>query len=85
MILRNKRFDSIHNKILEDQYNMLLNKKKRVVEEDTMLRENMTKNLCEVSSKEDMDSILKGIEPLLRNKRRKIIVMGGNYEVKKEI
>lgn len=46
----------------------------------------MINKLCEVNSKEDMDKILKGIEPLLRNKRREILLMGGNYEdVRKEI
>lgn len=32
IILRNKRYDSIQNKILEYLYNRLLNRKRRVVE-----------------------------------------------------
>ena len=57
-----------------------------MIEEDTKLRDSMINKLCEVNSKEDMDIILKGTEPLPRNKRREIILMGGNYEeVKKEI
>ena len=86
MILRNKRFDNIKSNILKDLYNRLFNIKKRVIEEDTKLRELMITKLCEVKSKEDLDIILKGIEPLLRNKRRAILLMGGNYEdVRKEI
>ena len=34
MILKDKRFDSIKGKILEDLYNRLLNRKRRVIEED---------------------------------------------------
>ena len=57
-----------------------MNRKKRVVAEDAKLRENLINKMCEVNSKEDMDRIMKGIEPLLRNKRREILLMGGNYE-----
>ena len=40
----------------------------------------------DVGSKEESNTILKGIERLLRNKRTTIILMGGNYEeVRKEI
>ena len=86
MILRYKIFDTIQNKIPEDLYNMLLNRKKRVLEEDIKLRETMVNKLCKVNSKEDMNKILKGIDPLLRQKRREILLMGGGYEeVKKEI
>ena len=80
MILRNKRFDSIQNKILVDLYNRLLNRKKRVVFEETKLRESMVRLLCEVNFEDDLDRILKGIEPLLRKKRRASLLMGGNYE-----
>ena len=46
----------------------------------------MINKLCKVDSKEDLDINLKGIEPLLRNKRRVVLLMGGNYEdVKKEM
>ena len=45
----------------------------------------MINKLCETKSKEELDRILKGIEPLPRNKRREILLMGGNYEdVRKE-
>ena len=36
----------------------------------------MVKKLCLINS----ETILKGIEPLLRNKKREILLMGGNYE-----
>ena len=46
----------------------------------------MVKILCIVNSDEELEAILKGIEPLLRNKKRAILLMGGNYEeVKMEI
>ena len=46
----------------------------------------MVKKMCIVNNDEDMEEILKGIEPLLRNNKRSILLMGGNYdEVKKEI
>lgn len=39
-----------------------------------------------MSTKEDIENISKGFKPLLRNKRREILLIGGNYkEVKKEI
>ena len=63
MILRNKSFDSIHNKILEDLYNRLMKMKKMIVEEDVKLRENMINKLCEVNIDNDIENILKGIEP----------------------
>ena len=40
---------------------------------------NMFKKLCIVNNDEDLETILKGIEPLLRNKKRDILLMGGNY------
>ena len=40
----------------------------------------MIKKLWIVNSDEDLEGILKGIEPLLRNKKRSILLMGGNYE-----
>ena len=50
----------------------------------------MVKKLCIINNDEDLDTILKGIEPLLRFKKREILIMGGNYEevkmeTKKEI
>ena len=46
----------------------------------------MVRKLCIINNDEDLDTILKGIEPLLRNKKREIHIMGGNYEeVKMEI
>ena len=80
MILKDKRFDSIKGKILEDLYNRLMNRKNRVVEEEKKIRINMVKKICIVNSDEDVEEILKGIEPLLRNKKRSILLMGGNYE-----
>ena len=57
-----------------------MNKKRRAIDEDKGIRENLINKLCEVNSDEDMHNIMKGIEPLLRNKRRDILLMGGNYE-----
>lgn len=46
----------------------------------------MIHKLCEVNNDEHLESIVKGIEHLLRNKRRTILIMRGNYEeVNKEI
>ncbi len=66
------RFDSIQSKILEDLLNRLLNIKKRMLEEDNKLRTTMINKLCETNSKEDSDRILKGIDPLIRKKKKKI-------------
>ena len=80
MILKNKWFDNIKSKKPEDLNNRLINKKNRVIEEGKKIRVNMIKKLCTINSKEDIEEILKGITPLLRNKKRPIILMGGNYE-----
>ena len=40
----------------------------------------MPKKLCIINSDDDLETILKGIEHLLRNKKRAILLMGGNYE-----
>ena len=40
----------------------------------------MIKNLCIVNNDEDLETILKVIEPLLSNKKRQILLKGGNYE-----
>ena len=86
MILKDKRFDSIKRKILEDMYNRLMNKENRVVEEEKKIRINMIKKLCTVNLEEEIEEIFKDIVPLLRNKKRSILLMGGNYEeVKLEI
>ena len=55
MILRNKRFDNIQNKILKDLYDRLINRKRRVIEEDTRLIENMIQKLCKVNTNEDVE------------------------------
>ena len=44
------------------------------------MRVNMIKKLCILNSDEDLEAILKGIEPLFRNKKRSFLLMGGNYE-----
>ena len=61
-------------------YNRLMNRKSRIVEEEKQIRINMVRKLCVINSDEDLEEILKGIEPLLRNKKRSILLMGGNYE-----
>ena len=80
MILKDKRFDTIKGQIPEDLYNRLMNRKSRIVEEEKHMRINMVKKMCMVNNDEEMEEILKGIEPLLRNKKRSILLMGGNYE-----
>ena len=40
----------------------------------------MVRKLCIVNSEEDIKEIWKGIAPLLRHKKRSILIMGGNYE-----
>ena len=85
MILKDKRFDSIKDKILLDIYNRLMNRNNRVVEEDKKIRVNLIEKLCDVHNDDEVDEILKGIAPLLRNKRRSIFLMGGTYkEVNKQ-
>ena len=85
MKLRNKRFDNIQKNILEDLYNRLVNRRERVIEEDIRLREELVKKLCDMPKEVVFVSILKGIEPLLWNKRRAILLMGGDYEeIRKE-
>ena len=80
MVLKDKRFDSIRGQIPEDLYNRLLNRKSGAKEEDKKIRLNMVNKLCLVNNDEEIIVILKGIEPLLRNKKRSILLMGGNYE-----
>ena len=80
MILKDKRFDSIEGQIPKEMYNRLLNRKSKVVEEDKQIRMNMVRKLCSVNNEEDIKEILKGIAPLLRHKKRSILLMGGNYE-----
>ena len=80
MILKDKRFDSIKGQILEDLYNRMRKKESRVTGEDKQIRINVVKKLCIVNNEENLKVILKGIAPLLRNKKRSIFLMGGNYE-----
>ena len=40
----------------------------------------MVKKLCIINNEEEITFFLKGIAPLLRNKKRSILLMGGNYE-----
>ena len=64
----------------------MINRKRRAIEEDLNMRISSINKLCDVGSKEESETILKGIEPLLRNKRREILLMGGNYkEVRQEV
>ena len=61
-------------------YNRLINRKNIVVKEDKKIRINLINNLCDVKNDDDAEEVLKGIAPLLRNKKRSIFLMGGNYE-----
>ena len=80
MILKDKIFDTIKGQIPKDLYNRLMNRKSKIVEEEKKMRINMVKMMCIVNNDEEMEEILKGIEILLRNKKRSILLMGGNYE-----
>ena len=80
MILKDKRFDSIRRQQPEDLYNRLRNGKRRVKEEDKKIRINMVRKLCIVNNEKEITIFLKGIAPLLRHKKRSILLMGGNYE-----
>ena len=75
MILKDKRFDRIKDKIHIDLYNRLINRKKRVIEEDHKIRINLIKNFYIINNDEDVQVILKGIAPLIINKKRSILVM----------
>ena len=57
-----------------------MNRKSRVVEEEKQMRINMVKKLCIINNDDVLQIFLKGIKPLLRNKKRAILLMGGNYE-----
>ena len=70
MILKEKCFDTIRGQIPKDLFNRLINRKSRVVEEENKIGIDMVKKLCIINKDNDLDTILKGIEPLLRNKKR---------------
>ena len=53
-----------------DMYNRLVNRKRRILEEDMNMTITIINQLCNVDSKEELDKILKGIETFLRKKRR---------------
>ena len=57
-----------------------MNKKNKVAEEEKQMRINMIKKICIINNDDDLEKILKGIEPLLRNNKRAILLMGGTYE-----
>ena len=80
VILIDKRFDNIRGQIPEDLYNRLRNRNRRVIEEDKKIRINMVKKLRIVNNEEEIIEFLNGIAPLLRNKKRSILLMGGNYK-----
>lgn len=80
IILRRKIFEDIQKNTPQDLYNRLLDRRRRVVDEDKRIRENIIKKFYEINNDEDMRRIMKGIEPLLRDKIRVVILMGGNNE-----
>ena len=80
MIIKDRRFDSVRGQITKDLYNRLRNKKSRVMEEGKKIRFNMVKKLCIVNNEEEITKILKVIAPLLRNKKRNILLMGGTMK-----
>ena len=69
MILKDKHFHTIKGQIPEDLYNRLINRKSRVVEEEKQIRIDMVKKLCIINNDNDLETILKGIEPLLKIRR----------------
>ena len=75
-----KKFEQIQGQIPKDLYDRLINKRKRVSDEDTSITENQIRKWCKVRNDDHFGSIMKGIEPLLRNKRRKIWLMWEDYE-----
>lgn len=79
MILKNNIFEDIQKNIPQHLYNRLVNRRRRVIEEDKKIRKNFIKKLCEVNIDDDMNGIVKGIKPLLRKKRRVILLMRENY------
>ena len=64
MILKNKRFEDIEKYIPKDLYNKLIHRR-RVIDEDKKIMENMIWKLCRVNTYDDLVNIMKGIEPLL--------------------
>lgn len=80
MIDLNKFFIHIHGNIPKYLYNRLIEMNPRVKEEDRMIREHAMKKICDIKSEEEMEAILEKIKPLLRNKKRCILIMGGEYE-----
>lgn len=80
MILSNIKFEDIEGQVPKDLYERSVNRKKRVIEEDKSIRERLIIKLCEVKDDEHLVRLMKFIEPLLRNKKRTILIMGGNYE-----
>ena len=63
-ILEKKRCEYIP----QDLHNRLVNRRRRVVEDDRGIREYQIKKLCKVNNEEDMRKTKGGIEPLWRNK-----------------
>ena len=80
MILNKQKFEDIKEQIPKDLYEILVNKKKRVQEEEKGVRENMTKKLQVVESEEYLKCLLQSLEPYPRNKTMEILIMGGEYE-----
>ena len=64
MILKDKHFDTIKGQIPKDLYNRLISRKSRVVEEEKKIRIDIMKKLCIINNDKDLETILKGIEPL---------------------
>ena len=65
MILSNKKFEVIKDKIPQDLYERLLNRRRRVANEDKGIRENQIRKLCQIDSDEHLANLMKSLEPYL--------------------
>ena len=69
MILSNKKFEDVKDEIRKDLYEILLNRRKRVANEDKGIRENQTRKLCQIDSYKHLAHLLKRLEPYLRKNK----------------
>lgn len=80
MILADKKFEDIKNKILDNHYEKLVYRKNRVVEEDKGIRERYVRNICEIKDEDNFKQIMKKLNTNLRRKRWIVLIVGGNCE-----
>ena len=78
IILSNKKFEDVKDDIPKDLYERLINRRKRVSKKEINIKHNLLRKLCQIDNDAHMESLLKGLEPYLRNKKRSILIIGGN-------